>query len=225
MLNNEILWFIMLFISFSGVLLLYRLYGIIGLYTWIPVATILANIQVIKMINIFGFESTLGNILYSSSFLVTDILSENHGRKAASKAVYIGFFALLSTTVLMNMALLFKPSSTDFSQKSLEMVFNLMPRLAVASFIAYFISQLHDVWAFDFWKKRFPKDKHLWIRNNFSTVVSQFFDTTIFTLIAFAGVFETKVLVEIFLTAFVLKLVVAVLDTPFIYLARKIKAD
>lgn len=213
----------MLFISFSGVLLLYRLYGIIGLYTWIPVATILANIQVIKMINIFGFESTLGNIVYSSSFLVTDILSENHGRKAASKAVYIGFFALLATTVLMNLAIVFKPSGSDFSQKSLEMVFKLMPRLAAASFIAYFFSQLHDVWAFEFWRKRFPEKKHLWIRNNLSTFVSQFFDTTIFTVIAFAGVFEKNVLMEIFFTAYVLKLVVALLDTPFIYLARKIK--
>ena len=95
-----------------------------------------------------------------------------------------------------------------------------MPRIAGASLVAYFISQSHDVWAFEFWKNRFPSGRHLWLRNNASTMVSQFIDSSLFTLLAFWGVFPTTALFEIFWTTYLLKWVVGVADTPFIYLAR-----
>ena len=220
---NEWLWLLMLVLNFAAILVSYRLFGKLGLYIWVPIAAIIANIQVTKTVELFGFEATLGNIVYATSFLVTDILSENYGKEQARKAVGIGFFSLIIMTVLMNIALLFVPAESDFVQESMSTIFSLMPRIAIASLIAYGISQLHDIWAYDFWKKRFPSTGKIWVRNNLSTMVSQLIDSVVFTLIAFMGVFPTPVLIEIVVTTYLLKWVVALADTPFIYIARRWK--
>lgn len=223
---NELFWLIEIIVNFLLIILAYRLFGKWGLIMWIPVSTILANIQVVQTIELFGFSATLGNVVYATSFLITDILSENYGKKEANKAVWIGFYSLISMTLLMNLALLFHPLEADeFSgttHSALNTIFSLMPRIALASLTAYIISQRHDVWAFHFWKSRYPGDGQLWLRNNLSTMVSQFFDSAVFVLIAFWGVFETNILVEIFLTTYLLKWLVAAADTPFVYWAKRI---
>lgn len=224
--QNELLWLAMLLANFLLIIFAYKLFGKWGLIIWIPVSVIVANIQVVQTVNLFGLAATLGNIVYATSFLVTDILSENYGKKEAKKAVWIGFFSLISMTLLMNLALSFKPLEGDqlalITHKATATIFNLMPRIAIASLTAYLLSQRHDVWAFQFWKRRFNKENQLWIRNNLSTMVSQFIDSLVFTLIAFYGVFETNVLIEIFITTYFLKWVVAVADTPFVYWGRAI---
>ena len=83
---NELLWFLLLVLDFAAIMLAYRFWGKLGLYIWIPISIILANIQVTKNVSIFGIEATLGNIVYATSFLVTDILSEIYGKKESSKA-------------------------------------------------------------------------------------------------------------------------------------------
>lgn len=218
---NEVLWITMLLVNFIAIMLCYRLWGKTGLYIWIPVSVIIANIQVTKTVELFGFEATLGNIVYATSFLATDILNENYGKKAAAKAVGIGFFALIVMTVLMNLAIFFEPSPSDFVQESMSVIFGLMPRIAAASLAAYGISQLHDIWAYTFWKQKRPENSYIWLRNNASTMISQLIDSVIFTLIAFYGVFPGDVLIQIVLTTYILKWAVAVADTPFIYLAKK----
>lgn len=220
---NEILWVGMLLANFIGIIVCYRWFGKIGLFIWIPISVILANIQVVKTIELFGVTATLGNIVYATSFLATDILSENYGKQEAKRAVYVGFFSLVVMAGLMNLALLFKPAPEDFTQESLQTIFNLVPRIAGASLLAYWVSQLHDVWAYQFWKKRFPSSKFIWLRNNASTIVSQLIDSMIFTLAAFLGKFPAGVLVEIVVSTYILKVIVAIADTPFIYLARRIK--
>lgn len=225
---NEIYWVILLLVNFGLILLSYRIFGKMGLFIWVPIAGIVANIQVIQTIELFGFTATLGNIVYASSFLVTDILSENYGKKEANKAIWIGFFSLIAMTILMNLALFFNPTSEAFSQdtyKSIETIFSFMPRIVLASLVAYILSQKHDIWAFHFWKKRFSSAKTLWIRNNLSTMVSQLLDSLVFTIIAFYGVFEMEILIEIFATTYILKWLVAASDTPFIYIASKMKIN
>ena len=217
---NEMLWLCMLLANFGAILLAYRFFGRVGLYAWMPIAGIVANIQVIKTVSLFGVTATLGNIVYATSFLATDILSENHGRREATRAVRIGFFALVVMTLLMSLALRFKPDPSDFSQKSLETIFGYMPRVVLASLTAYLLSQFHDVHAFHFWKGRYPAKRFLWLRNNASTMVSQLIDTCVFCSIAFIGVFPRDVFWKIFWTTYVLKFVVAALDTPFVYMAR-----
>lgn len=218
---NELLWLIMLLGNFAAIMACYRIWGKTGLYIWIPISVIIANIQVTKTIELFGFEATLGNIVYATSFLATDILNENYGRKAAARAVGIGFFSLIVMTVLMNLAIVFHPAPSDFVHGSMKEIFSLMPRIALGSLAAYGVSQLHDIWAYNFWKERHPESRHIWFRNNASTMVSQLIDSIVFTVIAFLGVFPPATMIQIVLTTYVLKWIVAAADTPFIYLARK----
>nr|WP_321502913.1 queuosine precursor transporter [uncultured Dethiosulfovibrio sp.] len=220
--SNEFLWFLMMATNFLFIMAIYRLWGKQGLLCWIPVSVILANIQVVKLVSLFGITATLGNIVYASAFLVTDILSENHGKEDAKQAVYIGFFSLIATTVIMNLALQFTAHPDDFAQGAMETIFKIMPRLAIASLIAYGLSQTHDVWAFHWWREK-TNGKHLWLRNNLSTLVSQALDSVVFTFVAFYGTLPLGVLWEIFISTYVLKFIVAACDTPFVYLARRIK--
>lgn len=218
---NELLWLGMLALNFAGILLVYRFFGRVGLFVWVPIAAIVANIQVIKYVELFGLTATLGNVVYATSFLVTDILSENHGRRHANRAIAVGFVALIAMVVLMNLALLFEPDVADESHEHLVAIFTLLPRITLASLVAYAVSQYHDVWAYHLWKKRIPSRRHIWIRNNLSTLVSQLIDSVVFSLAAFLGRVPGPVLVEIVVTTYVLKAIVAVADTPLVYLASR----
>jgi len=213
----------MLAVNFGAILVVYRLFGKVGLFIWVPIAAITANIQVLKTVEIFGLTATLGNIVYATSFLVTDILSENYGKADARKAVAFGFFSIIAIVGLMNLALLFRPHTSDFAHEHLSAIFTMLPRITAASLAAYAVSQLHDVWAYDFWRGRFPEKRHIWIRNNLSTIASQLLDTVVFTAGAFIGVFPIVVVLEIALTTYVLKVVVAMADTPLVYIARRWK--
>ena len=224
--NNELLWLLMLVLNFVSISFVYRLFGKIGLYAWIPISSILANIQVVLLVNLFGYETTLGNIMYAGGFLVTDILSENYGEKDAKKAVKIGFVSMIFTAVIMKIAVAFEPSTVveglaNFA--SLKAIFDFMPRILLAGLAAYAVSQFHDVWAYSFWKNKFPSRKFIWIRNNASTMMSQLIDNIIFAFIAFWGVYPFDVLVQIFFVTYFMKLLVALFDTPFVYLATYIK--
>ncbi|MDI3472821.1 MAG: queuosine precursor transporter [Thermotogaceae bacterium] len=217
--NNELLWFLFMLIDFSIALIMFKLFKKEGLYSLIVISIIVCNIQVTKTVNIFGLTATLGNILYGSIFFATDLLGEIYGKSEARKGVFIGFAALISMTIYMQFAIMFKPDSSDFANEHLRVIFSMMPRISVASLSAYLLSQLHDVWAFHFWKER-TGGKHLWLRNNFSTMMSQLIDSVVFCSIAFIGVFDFSVWWQILLTTYLFKLIVAAIDTPFIYIGR-----
>jgi len=231
--NNIILWVLYALVNFGLIVGIYKLFGKTGLFAWIALGTILANIQVTKTIDFeFGnyiVTATLGNIMYGTLFLVTDALGEKYGLQQAKKAVYIGFFSLLSMVIIMTMALWFEPGVDDFAQSSLETIFSLVPRIALGSLTAYAVSQMFDVYFFDCIKKKFPEDKYLWLRNIGSTTVSQIIDTLIFVPIAFLtikgipGGLPFEIVVDIFWTTYIIKLLVAILDTPFVYLIKKIE--
>jgi len=220
-LSNELLWFLFMILDLSVALLVFKFFKKNGLYALIVANIILCNIQVTKNIELFGLTATLGNILYGSIFFSTDILSEVYGKKEAKKGVLLGFVALILMTVYMQLALLFNPAPSDFVSGHMQAIFGFMPRIAIGSMAAYLISQYHDVWAFHFWKKK-TNGKHLWLRNNLSTLVSQAIDSLVFCLIAFIGVYDIQVWFEILLTTYLFKLIVAIFDTPFIYIGRKI---
>lgn len=225
--KNELLWFLMLGVNFFCIMFIYKQFGKLGLFIWVPISTILANLQVIILVNLFGFDMTLGNILYAGSYLVTDILSENYGEKEAKSAVKIGIFSIVVTAVIMKIAVSFVPLNVEEGLenfKSLKTIFDFMPRILIAGLVAYAVSQRHDVWAYKFWKDKFPSKKHIWIRNNFSTLISQVLDTFIFITIAFVGVYPKDVLIEIFITTYIMKAIVAAFDTPFVYLASYLKS-
>lgn len=217
---NEILFFATTVVSFSMVLLCYRLFGKVGMWVWMAMATIIANIEVVKCVDMFGLAAALGNVIYGSTFLTTDILSENHGDKEARRSVWIGFFFMVAATILIQLSLLFIPNSEDFASPALKTIFTLMPRFTISSIICYLISNHLDVSLYKFFGKH---TKRLWIKNNAATMIAQFVDTVGYTFLAFAGVFSFKAMVEIIISAYIMKVFVALLDTPFLYLARRIK--
>lgn len=218
---NELLWFIFMGVTLLLAVVIFWLWEKEGLYALISISTFVCNIQVIKLVKLFGLTSTLGNVVYGSIFFSTDILSEVYGKKEARKGVWIGFFTLLMATLSMQFALGFKPDPEDFMNPHLLKIFGFLPRVVFASFTAYLLSQHHDVWAFHFWKKK-TRGKFLWLRNNLSTMVSQFIDTLTFCFLAFWGVFPLEVFWQILITTYFFKWIVAGVDTPFIYLARNL---
>jgi len=216
---NEVLWVIFIVLDLSFSLLAFHIWGRNGLYAMIVVGTIVANLQVVKTVQMFGMVATLGNIVYASIFLNTDILNEVYGTHAARQGVWIGFYTLIVTVVAMQFAIWFHPDVSDTIQPHLEAIFGVLPRIALASIVAYLISQHHDIWAFHFWKKR-TDGRFLWLRNNASTMVSQLIDTGIFTFVAFVGLFPWSVFWQIFITTYLFKWLIAAADTPFLYFAR-----
>ncbi len=221
MLFNNLLWVGFILADLSLSILVYRFFGKFGLYALIVASIITANIQVLKTVQLFGLVATLGNILYGSIFLATDILSEVYGKKAARRGVWLGFIGMTLMTLWMQIGLKFIPDVSDFAQDALSTIFGLMPRVAAGSMVAYLISQHHDVFAFHFWKNR-TRGRFLWLRNNASTMVSQAIDSIIFCAIALWGLFDIKTWLQILATTYFLKWFVAAIDTPFIYLARRL---
>lgn len=222
---NEILFLVSLIINFSCVLFAYKFFGKIGIFCWIAMATVIANIEVLKCVDIFNMALTLGNVTYGSIFLATDILNEKYGIEDAQKSVYIGFFALLSFTVLTQVDLHYISNSSDFAGEAMKTLFSITPRICFGSMFAYFISNMLDVYLYMLIKKVLPSDKFLWVRNNAATMVSQFIDTIIFTLIAFAGVFSPNILFQLIITTYAIKILIALLDTPFLYVAKRINSE
>ncbi|MDA1475404.1 queuosine precursor transporter [Bacillus changyiensis] len=218
---NEILWVSLAIIVFIIVLFFFKQFGKTGLFVWIGFATVAANLEVGKTVEIFGLTSTLGNIMYGSVFFATDVINERYGKKDAKKAVSLGFFILISLTAVMQGALLFKPHPSDIAQPALETIFGFMPRIVLGSLLAYIISQTVDVYVYSWIRRLFPSDRALWLRNNGSTAVSQIFDTLIFTSVAFLGTYPFAIWIEIFITTYVFKFVVALFATPYAYLAKR----
>jgi len=216
---NELIWFIFLFTHFCLILLAIYLFGKKALFVIIAISIIICNMQVIKTVELFGFIATLGNIVYGGLFLATDLLGEVFGKNEARKGVWLGFFSMIVMTLSMQFALWFQPYENDFAHPAMSTIFGFMPRILFASLAAYLVSQHHDVWAFHFWRNRFH-GRHLWLRNNLSTLVSQAADSLVFVMLAFYGVFSGTVLLSILLTTYLFKVMVALLDTPIVYAGR-----
>ncbi|WP_243290819.1 queuosine precursor transporter [Bacillus sp. FJAT-47783] len=222
---NELLWIGFAFFNFIIVLFFYKLFKKEGLFVWIGFSTVVANLQVVKTVELFGLTATLGNIMYGTAFFVTDIINEKYGKEEAKKAVWLGFSTLISLTIIMQVVLIFIPHEFDIAHDSLQTIFGLLPRIALGSLVAYLVSQYVDVHLYAMLKTKFPSDRALWIRNNGSTMISQLLDTLVFTSIAFLGQYPLAVWVQIFITTYVIKFIVAIIDTPFAYIAKKMHAN
>ncbi len=221
---NLLLFCLSVLFFLAAVIVMYKLFGRAGIYAYICFSTILANIQVCKSIEILGVATTVGTVLYASGFLCTDILSEHYGKEAAAKAVWIGVIVNVLWICGTQLTLLFAPSATDYIQPSLSVVFGMVPRISFASLLSYVISQRFDVFMYHLiWKKTGNDKGGLWLRNNGSTLTSQLIDTVLFVSIAFIGTMPTAVFLEVMATTYLFKAIVALLDTPFAYIARMVK--
>jgi uncharacterized integral membrane protein (TIGR00697 family) len=225
--TNELLWLSLIIVNFSATLLAFRLFGKAGLFIFAVISIIMANIQALKQIDIFGLHGSMGDISYMGVYLISDILSENYGKDEARKIIGVGLFSIISATIIMYISLQLIPNNFDTVQSALNQIFGVFPRFVLASICAFLVSQSYDIVAYQFWRKKFPDFKYIWIRNGASTMISQIIDNLIFSLIAFIGIFEFKYIMEIFITSFVLRSIITVIDTPFVYwsvaIKRKIK--
>ena len=217
---NELLWFLTLILSFTSIILCYKYLGKNGLFLWIIVATLVSNIQTVKTVELFGLETSLGTILYGSTFLATDILNYKYGLKESRKTITYGFLSMIIMTIFMIICLLYQPSVNDFSQESLSIIFSFNIRITIASLVGFCVSQFMDTLIFHKLQKKYKK---LWLSNNASTMFCQIVDTVFFTLITYAGTMNFNAIIEIMISMYIFKFFVALLDTPFMYLASKIK--
>lgn len=169
---------------------------------------------------LYTFEISVGILPYPVTFLITDLISEVYGKKKANQVVTAGIFASLFSLLIIYTA--DAVPATDWSPIGNELfqkVFGATAIAVIASMLAYLLAQYIDIQLFHFWKK-LTKGKHLWIRNNFSTFLSQFVDTfsVLFLLCSFHKI-EWDRFGALLLSGFLFKVIVAICDTPFLYAA------
>jgi uncharacterized integral membrane protein (TIGR00697 family) len=232
--HQTILWLMTIGLDLSFALLLYRLFGRYGLFASVILGILLANLQGPKLTMIwlpfFGeLQTSMGVILYSGIYFATDLLNEKYGKQDANLAVQLGFLASIVIVVMISISLLFLPSTDpetrQFSQdvhQAFATLFNFTPRFVFGSLLAYYISQSFDVWMFQYIRER-TGGRHLWIRNNVSTMCSQAIDTFVYSLVVWWGIVELPTAIMLGLAKYLLKVIIAAIDTPFIYLGRSWK--
>ena len=226
--NQDLLWLITLFIDLGFTVVMFRFFGREGLLACIVLSILLANLQGPKLTVIFGMQTSLGVIFYSSIFFATDLMSEKFGKQAADKAVMMGFSISVIILVMLSISLLFLPSiqgSQTFSSEvhqAFVRILDFTPRFILGSLFSYLISQRFDVWFFHKIKD-WTDGKHLWLRNNLSTMASQTIDTALYSLVVWWGVVDLETAIQLGLAKMVFKIGIAAFDTPFIYWARSWK--
>lgn len=184
---------------------------------------VIVNTLGTKITTIFGVRVSVGIFFMPIMFLVTDIIGEVYGSKEAQGFVNISTAMLVILFVMMQLCIKLKPNETWTYQHEYEVIFKSSTRMTLASLISFIISQKLDVAMFEFWKK-VTKGKHLWIRNNISTITCQFIDTTVFEFIAFYKVndkFTVSYIFSLIIPYWLFKVVFALCDTPFCYLGVK----
>lgn len=219
---NVVLLFIEIICTFGSVVLANRLFGKYGLLAWVPVASILANIMTAKSVDMFGLSSTMGTVLFASTFLATDILTENYGFKFARKAVFMGMFGTLFYITSSQIAIRYIPSAFDYAHDSMVTIFSLSLRISISSIIMYFIANMADVYLYDKLRSRMDA-KYMWLRNNVSTILCNCLENFFFMLMAFLGVFDFTTVIIMALSTSVIEIIAGICDTPFLYLATKWK--
>lgn len=166
-----------------------------------------------KIILVAGFAVPAGVLAYSLTFIASDVISEVWGKERANEVVFSGFVTLVMTSALAWLAVSWPAAPFWGGQDAFASVIGNTPRIVAASLVAYLISQKHDIWLFHFLKKQ-TNGKHLWLRNNVSTMISQLIDSTIFVTIAFWGILPVT---EVILGQWIIKLAIAAVDTPIVY--------
>ena len=219
---NNLLLFISIIGVFSMMLIIKKLLGREGIIGWMGIASILANLLLIKNVNLLGISATLGNVLFASNFLATDMLTENYGYKEAKRGVRFGIIAVAVFMIITQVALLYVPNSEDVAQSSFELLFSFVPRISLASISMFALSNFVDIRLYE-WLRKKSNGKKMWLRNNLCTIICNGGENFLFYLIAFGGTMSLSVILSIAVSATIIEILIALCDTPFLYLSRKVK--
>lgn len=201
---------------------------------------IVSNLLGGKISQIWKIDFSVGILAFPITFLVTDIIGEVLGKEKARKVVFIGLISMLFVILLTFIAIQLPTADRSYiKHEEFSKIFGISFRFLIASVTAFFLAQMHDIWAFHFWKK-VTKNRFLWLRNNASTIVSQLIDSIIFMFIALWHIpafliavlpflaeyntspqFTAAYVVTLLVPWWILKVIMAALDTPFLYLGVK----
>lgn len=224
--QHTLLWLLTLCVDLSAAIFLFRIFGRQGLYASVVLSLLLANLQGPKLTEVLGMQTSVGVILYSGIYFSTDLLSERYGKREANRAVMLGFAVSLIIILMISLSLEFAPSTrvntADFARDihgAMATLFDFTPRFVLGSLLAYLISQRLDVWLFHAIKQK-TEGRHLWLRNNVSTMLSQLVDTAIYGLVVWWGVVDLATAMQLAMAKYIFKVLIAIIDTPFIYAAR-----
>lgn len=219
---NELVLFLEILIIFSLLLITKRFLGKEGVIAWVGIATVLANIITAKNANIFGLSTAIGTVLFASTFLATDILVENYSKKDAKKAVNIGLFSNIILIISTQIALRYIPSEIDYANDAMQTLFGLNLRISLSSMVMYYLANTADIFLFSKIKNK-TQNKKLWLRNNVSTILCNCIENFGFIALAFAGIYDFKTILIIATSTSIIEIIVAILDTPFLYLSKLIR--
>jgi len=185
-------------------------------------ALVMANIiGISKFVNLFGLIIPVGVLPYPVTFLATDLISEMYGKKRANYVVFIGFIVSIFIIVMVTLGQFAPMAGITAHPELYSDVYGYMVRGTLASMAAYLAAQFIDVQLFHFWKK-VTRGKHLWLRNNASTMTSQLVDSTAVIVLTFWGSMGIMEMVQTIFFAYIFKFFAALIDTPFAYLGRHI---
>lgn len=218
---NNVLLIISIIGIFGLMLLIKKFLGKEGIIGWMGIASILANMLILKSVDILGISSTLGNVLFASNFLATDILTENYGYKEAKKGVGFAIISIICYLLIGQGALLFAPNSFDTMQPLFETLFSFAPRITLASVSMFALSNFVDIRLYEYLRKK-SNGKKMWLRNNLCTILCNGGENFLFYLIAFAGIMSMNEIMMIALSATIIEILIALCDTPFLYLSKKV---
>ena len=168
----------------------------------------------------FGFAFSMSELFYAVLFFTTDMVSEHYGKREAHALIWAAVLLSVTIAVLTSISTLLTPHSVDFIQPHIKAILQISPRLLFAAFVMFVIEQHFDIWIFHKLKQK-TEGKKLWLRNIFSTSTTQLIDVLTFYPLAFYGVYTN--LLELMIVAYIFKITMALLDTPFIYFSHKFK--
>lgn len=183
-------------------------------------AIVMANLLGTKIADFGFFVASVGIFMFPITFLVTDIIVDVFGRKKVNGFILAGFIANVMIFLFVALSVWLPPAVRYPNNEQFLTVFNPSMRIIAASLIAFLMAQFHNAFALEFWKKK-TKGRFLWFRNNVSTIVSQFIDTTVFMFIAFymaSPQYTVDFIFSLIIPYWLLKIGVALFDTPFVYL-------
>lgn len=162
---------------------------------------------------------SVGILTFPLLFLITDVVEEVRGRKKVMEFIVTAAIALALLLLITAIAVVLPPAARSIDNTAYTTIFTVTMRITLASLLAFAIAQLHDMWSFEFWRKK-TKGKYLWLRNNASTIVSQLIDSTIFMFVAFyktTPAWDAVFVISLIIPYWLIKILFSLLDTPLVY--------
>lgn len=230
-LPNEIILAFIYGISVVLLSLFYRFLGVAGVYVFIALGVIIANLQVLKAMDIMLFSEpvAMGTVMFMTTYLATDLLAENHGRQSARRGIWCGFMGVILITTIMILTISIPPitggdQAAQFNEAhfALQTLFSPAPAIFISSLTAYLISQYTDVTIFLLVKKLTAKNS-LWLRSFVSTALSSLLDNIIFSVIAWKFLAPLDIgthtlIFSYILGTYIMRLIMTAVNVPALYL-------